>query len=130
MTAQKLLLSQSADSLLAKEMAESQRAVLPQFATSDEGGVNISRLPGLNAPLVRFGNNANQDYHAFRWTDAVGIPRDAIRIAVGDNLKILGPVLSNGIYNGSVVVNGRVLDYNAYSRGGEVNVGRVTVRGK
>ena len=44
MQAQRMLLAQPAKSLMAQEMAEALRVVLPQFASPDEGTVNVGRV--------------------------------------------------------------------------------------
>ncbi len=44
MQAQRMLLAQPANSLMAREMAEALRVVLPQFASPDEGTVNVGRV--------------------------------------------------------------------------------------
>lgn len=53
MKAQAALLSQPANSPLAKEYAQAMRGVLPQFAYGDtDGAPNLSRIPGFSLPSI------------------------------------------------------------------------------
>ncbi|WP_454711883.1 two-partner secretion domain-containing protein [Cupriavidus nantongensis] len=131
MKAQTVLLSQPANSPIAKEYAEAQRGVLPQFAYGDtDSAPNLGRLPIFSNPNVAFGNNPNQAYHTFRHIDEAGLPRAEVQAAIGDRLNAIGPALPSGPYNGTVVVGGKLVDFVGFKgQDGNVNVGRITVRG-
>ncbi|SPA41065.1 putative adhesin/hemolysin (HecA 20-residue repeat x2) [Cupriavidus taiwanensis] len=131
MKAQTVLLSQPANSPIAKEYAEAQRGVLPQFAYGDtDSAPNLGRLPIFSNPNVAFGNNPNQAYHTFRHIDEAGLPRAEVQAAIGGRLNAIGPTLPPGPYNGTVVVGGKLVDFVGFKgRDGNVNVGRITVRG-
>jgi len=77
--------------------------------------------------VVRFGRNANQESHAFRHIDEVGLDRGAVRDAIQNDLTEKGTSLKDGLYNGRVNVNGVDVDYAAYKLpDGTINVGRIT----
>ncbi|AJG22983.1 hemagglutinin repeat-containing protein [Cupriavidus basilensis] len=132
MAAQAVLLSQPANSPMAQEYALAQRNVLPQFAFGDADSTpNLGRIPGSLSPKIGFGNNANQTYHTFRHIDDVGLDRVAVQTKIGGRLSSLAPVLPSGPYNGTVLVNGKTVDFVAFKGGdGKINVGRITVRGE
>jgi hypothetical protein len=80
---------------------------------------------------VVFGQDANQAYHAFRYADALGLDRDAVREAVltdlAPHLPLEQPPPSNRPFIGVVWVNGIELRYHAYPLSEElVNVGSIT----
>ncbi|WPB59202.1 hemagglutinin repeat-containing protein [Xylophilus sp. GOD-11R] len=128
MAAQRILLSQPAGSAIAREMAQSQQVVLPQFAISDEHTISVGRIPGMANPQIRFGRNENQESHAFRHSDETGVARSDIKTAINKNLNALGPILSEGPYNGTIAAGGRTFDFTGFLRNGEINVGRITPR--
>jgi hypothetical protein len=75
---------------------------------------------------IRFGNNANQERHAFRHLEEKGISRQSAESAIRNDLA--SQHLSPGQNLGSVNVNGKTLQYNAYKlQDGTINVGRITV---
>ena len=88
---------------------------------------SASIQPSASRSAIRFGTNANQTYHAYRHIDEVGIDRARVEDAVRNDLISRFENLQDGLNQGSVVVDGRRLDYNAYKLpSGEINVGRIT----
>jgi len=78
---------------------------------------------------IRFGNNANQEYHTFRHVEEAGINKQAAADAITKDLAGKAESLPQGLTKGQVEVGGRTLDYNAYKLpDGMINVGRITVR--
>lgn len=80
---------------------------------------------------VVFGLNANQIYHSFRHTDALGLNRaevvEAIRQDLRHRLPFPIPPPKNFLFIGNVTVRGRELQYRAHPVSeGVVNVGRIT----
>jgi hypothetical protein len=75
---------------------------------------------------IRFGNNANQEYHTFRHTDALGLDRAAVSQAVRtDLLSRQGSLVAGQPFNQTIVVNGVRIQYTAYQLpDGTINVGR------
>jgi len=83
------------------------------------------------AQAIVFGHNPNQVYHAFRYTDALGLDqRDVIDAIIADlqpNLPLPVPPPDNAPFVGSVIVNGILLSYHAYPISEVlVNVGSIT----
>jgi hypothetical protein len=66
---------------------------------------------------VVFGQNASQTYHAFRYTDALGLDRDEVMDAIGADLRphlpLPFPAPDNAPFIRQVVVNGISLRYHA-----------------
>ena len=83
------------------------------------------------AQEIVFGCNPNQVYHAFRYTDALGLDRnEVIETVMGDlrpNLPLPVPPPNNAPLVGRVIVNGIPLSYHAYPVSEVlVNVGSIT----
>nr|WP_242618417.1 RHS repeat-associated core domain-containing protein [Edaphobacter modestus] len=77
---------------------------------------------------VRFGNNANQDYHTFRHVEDAGINRQSAESAIRNDLAGKENSLPQGLTTGEVSVGGKILRYNAFKlQDGTINVGRITV---
>ena len=86
-----------------------------------------SAVPVPPAAAIRFGANANQEAHAFRHVLAYGLDRDAIEQAIRSDLGSRLGSIPEGLYNGTVVVNGVAIKYASYRfQGGIINVGRIT----
>ncbi|MGH9574109.1 MAG: hypothetical protein ACRD40_11340 [Candidatus Acidiferrales bacterium] len=84
---------------------------------------------GGRGEKVRFGNNANQEYHTFRHVEEEGISRAAAEEAIRGDLAAKEATLPEGLTKGEVNISGRILDYNAFKLpDGTINVGRITVR--
>jgi hypothetical protein len=84
-----------------------------------------------SAQQIVFGRSANQVFHAFRHTDALGLDRtdvmEAIRRDLQPYLPLPIPAPSDFIFVGEVTVDGMELHYRAYPvNEGLVNVGRIT----
>ena len=84
-----------------------------------------------NSDEIVFGQNANQNNHAFRYTDALGLDRgvviEAIRADLRPRLPLPIPPPNNAPFVGRVTVNGIQLSYRAYPVSeGLVNVGSIT----
>jgi hypothetical protein len=80
---------------------------------------------------VVFGQNANQIYHAFRHTDALGLDRAEVAEAIRRDLErhLPFPVLppEDFAFVATVSVGGYELEYHAHPvSDGVVNVGRIT----
>lgn len=76
---------------------------------------------------IRFGNNSNQENHAFRHTDELGLNRFDVRNAVEMDLQIQSPYIKAGNpFNQIIVVGGQRIQYTAYKLpDGIINVGRI-----
>lgn len=93
------------------------------------GGGGSSASGRGSGSKVRFGNNANQEYHTFRHVEEAGINKQAAEDAIRSDLAGKEDSLPQGLTNGQVQVGGRVLDYVAYKLSdGTMNVGRITVQ--
>jgi len=80
-------------------------------------------------PKITFGSNANQDYHAFRHLEEAGVNRTTVQSLISNQMAIHAPVTPKGPFNGTVSVNGRLVDYVAFKQAdGAINIGRITVR--
>jgi hypothetical protein len=80
---------------------------------------------------IVFGRRANQIYHAFRHTDALGLNRadvvEVIRRDLEQHLPFPVPPPRNFLFFGRVTVGGCELEYRAHPiSDGVVNVGRIT----
>jgi hypothetical protein len=80
---------------------------------------------------IVFGQNTNQTYHTFRYTDALGLDRDgvieAIRADLDANSPLPVPPPNNAPFRGIVTVKGIALRYHAYPVSETlVNVGSIT----
>ncbi|MDN3575700.1 hypothetical protein QWZ03_02810 [Chitinimonas viridis] len=82
---------------------------------------------GKSKETVRFGKDANQEYHTFLHIEKAGLDRSAVQDAIKGDLSKVGNSLKEGLYNGRVNVNGTQVDYAAYKfSDGTINVGRIT----
>jgi hypothetical protein len=80
---------------------------------------------------VVFGQNPNQTYHAFRYTDALGLDRASVMETVLKDLEpdlpLQWPPVGNRPFIGTVSIEGVELIYHAYPVSEElVNVGSIT----
>jgi hypothetical protein len=80
---------------------------------------------------IVFGQNANQTYHTFRYTDALALDRDAvieaIRADLDMHLPLPVPPPNNAPFRGTVTVQGIALRYHAYPVSeASVNAGSIT----
>jgi hypothetical protein len=80
---------------------------------------------------VVFGQNPNQTYHVFRYTDALGLDRRVVMAAVLEDLApelpLRQPALSGRPFIGVISVEGVELSYHAYPVSEDlVNVGSIT----
>ena len=83
---------------------------------------------GGAAASIRFGQTANQVYHAFRHVQEAGVEIQAAKDAITNDILSKG-TLPPGLTTGTVNVAGKLLTYNAYKLAdGTINVGRVTVK--
>ncbi|WP_036027797.1 polymorphic toxin-type HINT domain-containing protein, partial [Leptospira licerasiae] len=82
------------------------------------------------APIIRFGANANQEYHTFRHIVEAGMDKVVVQKAILENLNKIAPTMQaggNATYH-TIMVEGRSITYAAYRfLSGEINVGRITV---
>ena len=90
-------------------------------------GLTVDAARGVTNTEIRFGTVENQVSHAFRHVEKAGLDREVVRDSIrGDLLKNMDR-LPDGLYEGSVNINGVRLDYNAYRLpDGTINVGRIT----
>jgi RHS repeat-associated protein len=65
---------------------------------------------------VQFGNNPNQEYHAFRHTDDLGLNRSAVKDAIYEDLRNIRDVPMGRTTNRLVNVSGKRLQYTIYKR--------------
>ncbi|RYC32511.1 DUF1073 domain-containing protein [Lichenibacterium minor] len=88
-------------------------------------------MPGTAVPpprsAIRFGANPNQTFHAYRHTDDLGLDRVRVEEAIRNHLISNLGTLQDGLIQGSVIVDGQKLEYNAFKLpNGDINVGRIT----
>ena len=76
---------------------------------------------------IRFGNNANQVFHAFRYTDALGLDRALVQSEVMNHIKSgASQIVPGKPYNQIIQVGDQLIQYTAYRLpGGIINVGRI-----
>jgi len=88
------------------------------------GGGGAQTGPGE----IRFGTNANQFYHVTRHLEEAGVDSRPVLDAIRKDLEEKGSDILPGLNKGTVSVDGRLFDYNAYRLpDGTINVGRITV---
>jgi hypothetical protein len=77
---------------------------------------------------IRFGANANQEYHTFRHIEALGLSREAVQAEVIADLASKAAKMQPGqTISGIILVNGQRLQYNAHRlENGTVNIGRIS----
>ena len=82
---------------------------------------------GWDPTKVQFGADANQAYHVFRHTDAMGLSREAVQKAVLDDLAAnVNQLVSGQPLNRIIEVAGNKLQYTAFElSNGMINVGRI-----
>ncbi|WP_322063507.1 hypothetical protein, partial [Paraburkholderia tropica] len=116
----------------AKVPSGAQAATVPSTAlaagaAAAGNGVKAGNTAADGRPTIQFGANDNQSYHTFRHVASGGYDVTAVQSAVTGNLSNIGASLPEGLYNGTVVVNGTTFDYSAYKLpNGTINVGRIT----
>lgn len=94
-----------------------------------QAGSEAIESVGTTLSEIRFGNNANQDYHAFRHIEEAGLDKQAIKNAIEKDLSHVKDSLPGGLKKGTVEVGGKTVDYHAFKLpDGTINVGRITVR--
>lgn len=76
---------------------------------------------------IQFGNNANQVFHTFRHTDALGLARADVQSAVQTHLSgAYSQMVQGKPFNQMIEVSGQRLQYTAYLlKSGAINVGRI-----
>jgi hypothetical protein len=81
----------------------------------------------LNGPIVTFGRNLNQVFHAFRHTDKLGLDRGEVQSAVMKHLETVVREITPGkSHNFVTSIGGKRLQYSAYQLpDGSINVGRI-----
>lgn len=77
---------------------------------------------------IRFGANANQEYHTFRHIEALGLSREAVQAEViGDLASKAAKMQPGQTISGIILVNGQRLQYNAHRlENGTINIGRIS----
>lgn len=77
--------------------------------------------------VVQFGRNANQVYHTFRHTDALGLSREAVRSAIQNDLRGVASQIAPGRpFNQVISVAGQRIQYTAFRlANGAINIGRI-----
>ena len=92
------------------------------------GGLSagVAGLSSLNKN-IQFGNNLNQEYHAFRHTDALNIDRAALSATITNDMRSASSQIVTGQpLNRVVNVNGVRVQYTAYKLpNGTINIGRM-----
>ena len=96
-----------------------------------EGGKSTKDKKGKKKEIdykIQFGNNENQAYHAFRYTDKKGLSRTDVQNTILRDIRQSGTSIESGSNTRSVIVDGIKLIYNAHLRpNGIINVGRIVV---
>jgi hypothetical protein len=88
--------------------------------------VPVSPILPSGPPI--FGNNANQNYHAFRHIVDEGMSPSTGQTAIKSNIAANAAALNVGSNTRSIMVDGRQITYNAHVLpNGITNVGRITV---
>lgn len=77
--------------------------------------------------VIQFGNNENQIYHTFRHTDALGLERSSIQLAIKEHFPSVISKLTNGKPLNSIIeVGGQRIQYTAFKlSNGTINIGRI-----
>jgi hypothetical protein len=90
-------------------------------------GGSLRMAGAVYSRSVQFGNVPNQVSHAFRYTDAAGLQREAVRSAVESHLKPLTSQIQTGKpFNQVIEIGGQRFQYTAYKLpDGTINVGRI-----
>lgn len=92
------------------------------------GGGGSGSGGGSSKSKIRFGSNANQEYHTFRHVGEAGIDKKAAEDAIRADLAPKADSMPEGLTSGEVRVAGKTLRYNAFKLpDGTINVGRITV---
>src|ERR1700730_9049632 len=92
-----------------------------------EGGSAIARQLSPEQPNGRFGVDENQVRHTFRYTDQLGLDRDAVSNAIRADLARQGPASPGANITGNISVSGVTIEYRAFGLAdGTINVGRIT----
>jgi RHS repeat-associated protein len=109
----------------------SQNQAIGQTADLVNGMLASGAISGAMAvvPLpIRFGNNPNQTYHAFRHILKKGLSQSLVAGAIETDLRANAAALVTGLNIRSLVVAGENITYHAYKfANGVVNVGRITL---
>ena len=97
------------------------------YHVGNDGVLVHNACEPLGNNSIRFGNDANQVYHAFRHIDAIGLSRSAVQSAVETHLNtVIHEIPMGKPFNQTITVNGIKIQYTAYKLpNGEINVGRI-----
>ncbi len=96
--------------------------VLPRIGSWFKGALGIA--PRIT---VRFGDDANSVYHAFRHVDDLGLDRTIVQQAITKHFSgVYSQVVSGRPFNQIIQVSGQRLQYTAYQLGDDLyNIGRI-----
>ena len=100
----------------------------PSFYLGASLAIGFSFLYYLD-PILTFGNDPNQAYHAFRHVEREGLSRSSVKRACrNDFLTSINTIRPGKPYNRTIIVDGHILQYTVYLReNGEYNIGRIQV---
>jgi len=89
--------------------------------------VSMTNTFNANSGLVQFGKDANQNYHAFRHVEELGLNKTAVENAVKTDLQNISSTMVSGKpYDQIISVSGIKLQYTAYKLpDGTINIGRI-----
>lgn len=78
---------------------------------------------------IQFGRTKNQIDHTFRHIEKAGLERASVMKAIEKRLLDIADSFQKGqLMKGTVIIEGRQLNYNAFRlQDGTINVGRITV---
>ena len=81
----------------------------------------------VSKTVVKFGNNPNQEYHAFRHIDKLRLGREEVRLAIEQDIRShISKIRPNKPFNKVIIVKGKRLQYTAYKLpDGTINIGRI-----
>ena len=81
----------------------------------------------ITTPVIRFGGNANQVYHTFRHTDALGLDRSVVQSMIRTHFEtVSSQVVAGRPFNQIIRIGGRNIQYTAFKLSdGTFNIGRI-----
>ena len=98
------------------------------FIKSGNALINAVRgQKNVTTPVIRFGGNANQVYHTFRHTDALGLDRSLVQSMIRTHFEtVSSQVVVGRPFNQVIRIGGRNIQYTAFKLSdGTFNIGRI-----
>ncbi len=98
------------------------------FIKSGNALINAVRgQKNVTTPVIRFGGNANQVYHTFRHTDALGLDRSLVQSMIRTHFEtVSSQVVAGRPFNQVIRISGRNIQYTVFKLSdGTFNIGRI-----